>query len=62
MTNAYAQGDMLALAREAAKRRLNGLAKHSWKYTPEQLTLLSSLLDEFARKSHQYRNQENSND
>lgn len=51
MTNAYATGDLLALARDTARRRLIGLSKSTRRFTPEQLTLLSSLLDEFARKS-----------
>lgn len=54
-------GDLLGLARVQASRRLKSLANVSVKFEPEQLTLLNSLLDEFTRKSHTIRNQENNN-
>ncbi|OZE79281.1 hypothetical protein CH304_20125 [Rhodococcus sp. 15-649-1-2] len=50
MTN-LPNGDLLALARQNAHRRLTGMARSAHSYTPAQLTLLQSLLDEFSRKS-----------
>lgn len=51
MTNTTAKGDLLGFARESTSRRLRSLARSSDKFSPEQLTLLKSLLDEFSRKS-----------
>ncbi|MDH6283285.1 hypothetical protein [Prescottella agglutinans] len=62
MTNTTRTGDLLTLARLQASRRLNGLAKNAHRFEPEQLTLLASLLDEFARKSRKIRTQENTHD
>ncbi|WP_139813331.1 hypothetical protein [Prescottella equi] len=62
MTNHTRTGDLLDLSRRQASRRLTGLAKNAHRFEPEQLTLLASLLDEFARKSRSIRNQENTND
>lgn len=52
MTNETAPGDLLAMARVSTKRRLHALAMSSHKFDARQLTLMQSLLDEFARKSH----------
>ena len=62
MTNEIATGDLIGLARVQARRRLKSLANVAVKFEPQQLTLLNSLLDEFARKSSSIRNEENNND
>lgn len=62
MSNEIRNGDLLGLARVQARRRLKSLANIAVKFEPEQLTLLNSLLDEFARKSSIIRAQENNND
>ena len=62
MSNEIATGDLLGLVRVQARRRLKSLANVAVKFEPQQLTLLNSLLDEFARKSSIIRAQENNND
>lgn len=52
MTNETPSGDLLAMARVNTKRRLHALAMSANKFDANQLTLMQSLLDEFARKSH----------
>lgn len=46
---------MLTLARTNCQRRLSGLAHGARNFTPEQLMLMNSLLDEFARKTRSRR-------
>lgn len=61
MSNEIANGDLLALARVQARRRLKSLSNISCRFEPEQLTLLNSLLDEFTRKSASIRSQQETN-
>ncbi|WP_072687793.1 hypothetical protein [Rhodococcus marinonascens] len=55
MTN-NPEKDLLDLARTGMRHRLMGLGRRTETFTPTQLALMSSLLDEFARKSKRIRN------